>query len=50
MTITEMKAKCYDLLAQLEFIQKQLQQANKELQDKLNEQSSPVQELEIVKD
>jgi len=50
MTITELKAKAYDYLAQIEFLQKELQKTNKELQDKINEQSSPVQELEIVKD
>jgi hypothetical protein len=50
MTVTELKAQAYDYLAQIEFLQKKLQETNKALQDKLNEQSSPVTELEIVKD
>lgn len=28
MTIIEMKAKCYDILAQIEYLQKQLQEVN----------------------
>lgn len=49
MTITELKAQAYDYLAQIEFLQKKLQETNKELQDKLNAQSNPT-ELEIVED
>lgn len=54
MTTTELKAQAYDYLAQIEFLQKKLQETNKLLQEKINEQSSPVQdsvqELHIVKD
>jgi hypothetical protein len=48
MTIIEKKAQIYDYLAQLEYIQKKIQEANKELQELIEKQ--PVQELQIVKD
>jgi hypothetical protein len=48
MTIIELKAQIYDYLAQLEYIQKKIQEANKELQELIEKQ--PVQELQIVKD
>jgi len=49
MTTTELKAQAYDYLAQIEFLQKKLQETNKSLQEKMNEQSKPT-ELEIVED
>lgn len=35
MNITELKAKAYDILAQLEYLQKQLQEVNQEISEKL---------------
>lgn len=37
MTITELKAKCYDILAQIEYLQKQLQETNQEIAKLINE-------------
>lgn len=50
MTVIELKAQAYDYLAQIEFLQKKLQETNKALQEKINEQSSPASELRIVED
>jgi hypothetical protein len=36
MTIVEMKAAAYDLLAQLEYLQKQLQEINQKIAEELN--------------
>jgi len=42
MNLTELKAKAYDLLAQLEYLQKQLQEVNQKIADEMkqNEGSS----------
>ena len=42
MNLTELKAKAYDLLAQLEYLQKQLQEVNQKIADEIkqNEGSS----------
>lgn len=45
MTIIELKAQAYDCLAQIEFLQKKLQETNKELEEKINEK--PVPELQV---
>ena len=44
MTIIELKAQIYDYLAQLEYIQKKIQEANKLLEEKVNK---PVPELQV---
>lgn len=38
MTIVEMKASAYDLLAQLEYLQKQLQEVNQKIAEELQKQ------------
>ena len=42
MNLTELKAKAYDLLANLEYIQKQLQQVNQQIAEEMkkNEDNS----------
>jgi uncharacterized protein involved in exopolysaccharide biosynthesis len=42
MNLTELKAKAYDLLAQLEYLQKQLQEVNQKIAEEMkqNEGSS----------
>ena len=40
MTITELKAKCYDLIAQLEYLQAELKKTNEEIAQKLNEEQN----------
>ncbi len=35
MNLTELKAKAYDLLAQLEYIQKQLQEVNQQIAEEM---------------
>lgn len=41
MTITELKAKAYDILAQLEYLQKELQQVNQQIAEQMkNEETS----------
>jgi uncharacterized protein involved in exopolysaccharide biosynthesis len=42
MNLTELKAKAYDLLAQLEYLQKQLQEVNQKIAEEMkkNEDSS----------
>ena len=45
MTIIELKAQIYDYLAQLEYIQKKIQESNKLLEEKINEK--PVPELQV---
>jgi hypothetical protein len=35
MTITELKAKAYDILAQLEYLQKELQQVNQQIAEQM---------------
>ena len=41
MTLTELKAKAYDTLAQIEYLQKQLQELNQEIAKELqNEQAN----------
>ena len=41
MTLTELKAKAYDTLAQIEYLQKQLQELNQEIAKELqNEQAA----------
>lgn len=37
MTLTELKAKAYDILAQIEYLQKQLQETNNEIAKVINE-------------
>lgn len=37
MTITELKAQAYDILAQIEFLQKKLQETNQEIAKLINE-------------
>lgn len=38
MTITELKAQAYDILAQIEFLQKKLQETNQLIGEKINEE------------
>jgi len=40
MTLTEMKAAAYDLLANLEYIQKQLQEINAKIGEELQKQNT----------
>jgi uncharacterized protein involved in exopolysaccharide biosynthesis len=42
MNLTELKAKAYDLLAQLEYLQKQLQEVNQQIAEEMkkNEDTS----------
>lgn len=35
MNITELKAKCYDILAQMEYLQKELQQLNQQISEQM---------------
>ena len=43
MNLIETKAKCYDLIAQIEYLQKQLQELNQEIAKQLqNEQTDSV--------
>jgi len=39
MTLTELKAQAYDILAQVEFLQKKLQETNQLIGQKINEES-----------
>lgn len=38
MTLIELKAKAYDLLAQLEYLQKQLQETNQAIGEKIKDE------------
>jgi hypothetical protein len=38
MTLIEMKAQAYDILAQIEFLQKKLQETNQLISEKINEE------------
>lgn len=38
MNLTELKAKAYDLLAEIEFLQRQLQETNKLIAEELNKE------------
>jgi hypothetical protein len=38
MTLTELKAQAYDILAQIEFLQKKLQETNQQIAEKINEE------------
>ena len=40
MTIIELKAKAYDLLAQLEYTQKQLQEVNQKIAEELQKEKN----------
>jgi hypothetical protein len=40
MTLTEMKAAAYDLLANLEYIQKQLQEINQKIAEELQKEKN----------
>lgn len=40
MNLTELKAKCYDILAQIEYLQKQLQETNKLIAEEMNKGKS----------
>lgn len=41
MNLTELKAKAYDILAQLEYLQKELQQVNQQIAEQMkNEQAT----------
>jgi hypothetical protein len=40
MTLTEMKAAAYDLLANLEYIQKQLQEVNQKIAEELQKEKN----------
>lgn len=42
MTIIELKAQIYDYLAQLEYIQKKIQESNKLLEEKINKPAQSV--------
>ena len=39
MTLIEMKAQAYDILAQIEYLQKKLQETNQAIGEKIKEQS-----------
>ena len=49
MTIIELKAQAYDCLAQIEFLQKKLQETNKLLEEKINKPAQSV-EAEVYED
>lgn len=38
MTVTDLKAQAYDILAQIEFLQKKLQETNQQIADELQKQ------------
>ena len=38
MTLTELKAQAYDILAQIEFLQNKLQETNQQIGEKINEE------------
>lgn len=38
MNLTELKAQAYDILAQIEYLQKQLQETNAKIAEELNKQ------------
>lgn len=40
MTITELKAKCYDILAQMEYLQKELQQLNQQIAEQMKNEEA----------
>lgn len=40
MTLTELKAQAYDILAQIEFLQKKLQETNQAIADQMQEDES----------
>ena len=40
MTLTELKAQAYDILAQIEYLQKKLQETNQLIGEEINEQKS----------
>jgi hypothetical protein len=40
MTILELKAKCYDIIAQLEYLQAELKKTNDEIAQKLNQEQN----------
>ncbi|CAB4137429.1 hypothetical protein UFOVP316_42 [uncultured Caudovirales phage] len=40
MTITELKAKAYDILAQLEYLQKELQQVNQQIAEQMKNEET----------
>ena len=40
MTITELKAKAYDILAQLEYLQKELQQVNQQIAEQMKNEEA----------
>lgn len=42
MTVIELKAQAYDCLAQIEFLQKKLQETNKLLEEKINKPAQPI--------
>lgn len=39
MTIIELKAQCYDILSQLEYLQKKLQETNEQIGEKMKEEN-----------
>jgi hypothetical protein len=43
MTVIELKAQAYDCLAQIEFLQKKLQETNKLLEEKINKTVPEIQ-------
>ena len=45
MTLTELKAQAYDILAQIEFLQKKLQETNQQIGEKINEEKQDVIDL-----
>ena len=40
MTLTELKAQAYDILAQIEFLQKKLQETNQAIAEKIKEEQT----------
>ena len=40
MNLTELKAQAYDILAQIEFLQKKLQKTNQQIGEELNKEKS----------
>lgn len=48
MNITDLKAKAYDLLAQLEYIQKQLQETNAKIGEEMQKENDEKNKLTVA--
>jgi hypothetical protein len=48
MTLVELKAKAYDILAQIEFLQRALTETNVEIEKAIKEAQQPVEAEEVL--